>query len=209
MGFNLNNFKSNISGYGYLKPHAFEVALSIPPILQNKKLESYDGTEKSLFNVTNDILRYRIDQVKIPGVSLLSAEVQRFGFGPTQKIPFNSYYHDTTFSILLDKKADLLHFWYDWMRTIFEFNGSESGIRIPKYVSKYKSEYTSTMQIFLYDQVGNIVKKINLYEAFPSSLLEMPLAWNDKGDLVRLATSITYSQFTIEGGGLKDPLVTY
>lgn len=204
MAFNIKEFKSNISAFGYLKPHNYEVAVSVPPFMQGSSLISSDGTERPIRQVTDKMLVYRIDQVSIPGVSLYSVDVQRYGIGPTQKMPFNAFFHDITFTVLLDKKADLYHFWYDWVRSIFEFNGKETPNEIvPSYETRYKSDFSSVMQIIFYDNEKNVVKRINLYDAFPSSVREIPLAWNDQGDLIRLSISITYSQFTVDSGGIK------
>jgi hypothetical protein len=53
--------------------------------------------------------------------------------------------------------------------------------------------------IVIYNEVGEVAKTINLYEAWPSSIREIPLGWNDNENLVRLAVSITYSGYTMVG----------
>ena len=58
--------------------------------------------------------------------------------------------------------------------------------------------------IVLYDDFGNTVKTINLYDAFPSSIKEIPLAWNDSQSLLRLSVSITYSSYTIVGSNVEN-----
>jgi len=50
---------------------------------------------------------------------------------------------------------------------------------------------------------GNTIQRINLYEAFPISIREIPLSWNDTGNLMRLAVSISFSEFTIVGSALE------
>jgi hypothetical protein len=120
-------------------------------------------------------------------------------------MPYNAFLHDTTFTVLVDKKSDLWHFWYNWVRYINEFNGTESTgrltgpqSRIPSFNVKYKDDYSSTMQIIVYNQEGEVSSRVNLYEAFPSSVREVPLAWNDVGDLMRISVSITYANYSIE-----------
>lgn len=198
MAFNVNQFKSSIADFGKLRAHNYEVGVSIPAFMTGSTLISGDGTETSV-NKIAERLRFRIDQVSIPPSQLLSAEIARYGIGPTQKIPYNAYFQDISFSVLLDKKADFWHFWYDWTRFIFEYNGTETpGERIPKYISRYKEEYTSTMQIVLYDEFKEVVKRINLYDAFPSGIRDIPLSWNDQQDLLRIGISISYSHYTID-----------
>lgn len=203
MTFNINRIKENIAGYGYLKQNKFEVFVQVPPFLQNSRL-NVNGNETNV-NTLNDIHRFRIEQVRAPGVSLLSSDVRRYGIGPTQKFPYNAQYFDTTFSILVDKNTTIWDFWYNWVNGIFNFNGTEAnGSRIPTYSTRYKDDYATIMMIVLYDDFGNTVKTINLYDAFPSSIKEIPLAWNDSQSLLRLSVSITYSSYTIVGSNVEN-----
>jgi hypothetical protein len=207
MTFNINRIKDNIAGYGYLKQNKFEVFIQSPPLFQNSRL-NVNGNEINVDSL-NNIHRFRIEQVRAPGVSLLSSDVRRYGIGPTQKFPYNAQYFDTTFSVLVDKNTAIWDFWYNWVNAIFNFNGTEasgnnliSGGRIPTYTSRYKDDYSTIMMIVIYDDFGNTVKTINLYDAFPSSVKEIPLAWGDSQTLLRLAVSITYSTYTIVGSNV-------
>lgn len=209
MAFNINTFKENVNSYGYAKNSKFEVFVQAPQILQNSNL-NIDGRELSTDTI-NNVLRYRIDQVRAPGAFLFSTDTNRYGIGPTQKMPFNSQFSDTTFSILVDQRTFLWDFWYNWINAIFNFNGQEpngnnlnaSGSRIPKYTLKYKDEYSTIMMIVIYNDFGEVIKTINLYDAFPSSIAEIPLAWNDTQGLMRLAITVTYSQFSLVGSNIN------
>lgn len=214
MAFNIDRFKSNLDSYGYLKNNIFEVGVQTPNFMLGGNLNN-NGSFNSTRNI-NDMLKFRIDQTSVPGISLLSGDTAIYGVGPTQKMPYGAFFHDITFSILLDKKADLWQFWYNWVRYIFEFNGSEASSfntrpgggdiinSQPRFTTRYKDDYTSTMQIIMYNTTGEVVQRVNLYEAFPSSVREIPLSWNDHGDLLRIAVSITYSNFSIEGSGFDN-----
>lgn len=208
MSFNISRFKSNIYEYGYAKNNRFEVFIQAPKFLQNKSLKVNDR-ETSITSM-NDLLRYRIEQVKSPSVSLLSIDTSRYGIGPTQKMPYNAQYFDITFSVLVDKNTDLWDFWYNWINGIFNFNGQEpggnnifTGTRIPNYIVEYKDEYATTMMIVIYGESGETIKTINLYEAFPSSMREVQLAWNDNVNLMRLALTVTYSGYSIVGSNIN------
>jgi hypothetical protein len=215
MPFNIDSFKSNLDSYGYLKNNIFEVGVQTPNFMLGGVLNN-NGILSSPTTI-NNMMKFRIDQTSVPGVSILSGDHPIYGVGPTQKMPYGAFFHDITFSILLDKKADLWQFWYNWVRYIFEFNGTEpnsrnfniaGGVgseRTPAFTTRYKDDYSSTMQIVMYDTNGNVVQRINLYEAFPSSVREIPLSWNDHGDLLRIAVSITYSNFSIEGSNFNLP----
>jgi hypothetical protein len=210
MTFNINRIRDNIAGYGYLKQNKFEVFVKEPPIFQNSPSLNNNGNVLNV-NTINDMHRFRIEQVRAPGVSLLSADVRRYGIGPNQKFPYNAQYFDTTFSVLVDKDTFIWDFWYSWVNSIFNFNGTEasgnnliSGGRIPTYTTRYKDDYSTIMMIVIYDDFGNTVKTINLYDAFPSSVKEIPLAWGDSQTLMRLSVSITYSTYTIVGSNVEN-----
>ena len=85
MSFNIDRFKANIEDYGYAKQNKFEVFVQSPKFLQGKTLQ-VNNTEIGMTNI-NDFLRFRIDQVRVPGVTLLSSDVNRYAVGPLQKFP--------------------------------------------------------------------------------------------------------------------------
>ena len=207
MPFNIDALKANIDGYGYLKNSHFEVLISPPKILQGRSLNN-TGTPSSVSNILKN-LKMRIEQVRAPGISVVSSEVSRYGFGVPQKMPHNAQNQETTFSILVDGYGEIYQFWHSWIRSIFEHNGvdsSRSGPAVnsfPNYLTGYKEDYSTVMQILICDVYGNAIQRINLFEAFPSSIREVPLAWSDNQNLMRLSVSIAFSEFTISGSSVE------
>jgi len=209
MPFNINNFKTNLEDYGYLKSNSFQVFIQPPAIMFGNMLNS--GGNLSQLNELSTLQTFRIDQVKVPGINLASADVNRYGAGPTQKQPYNAQFTEVQMSILSDNEASIWQYWYNWVRAIYEFNGTESSgfgeiNRFPSYLSEYKSNFSTIMQIVMYDQEGNAVQRINLYEAFPTSLREVPLAWADDDNLVKINVSIAYTDYTITSSVLENPI---
>lgn len=209
MPFNINDFKANIEDYGYLRANQFEVFIQPPPIMFGNMLNN-NGSLSELKEIT-DLQTFRIDQVRAPGISLASADVSRYGAGPTQKQPFNAQFNEIHFSILSDDQAVVWQYWYNWVRSIYEFTGTESSgfgevNRIPTYLSEYKSNYSTIMQIVMYDQEGNTVQRINLYEAFPTAIGEVPLAWGDTGNMIKINVAIAYTDYTIVSSVLETPI---
>jgi hypothetical protein len=206
MPFNINSFKTNIEGYGYLKNNHFEVLISPPRILLNGSVNNL-GTPTTIREINNN-LKFRIEQVRAPGINLISADINRYGIGPTQKQPFNAQFSETTFSILSDGYGEIWQYWYNWLRAIFEFNGTDSSRvgpanSVARYTTEYKDNYSTTMQIVIYDTYGNAIQRINLFEAFPTSLREVQLSWGDAQNLLRLNVSITFSEFHIVGTDIE------
>ena len=212
MPFNINDFKANIEDYGYLKTNQFEVYIQPPNILFGTAMNS-NGIISQINEVT-DLQTFRIDQVRAPGISLASADVSRYGAGPTQKQPFNAQFNEISFSVLCDNQAVVWQYWYNWVRAIYEFNGTEdSGFgeinRFATYLSEYKSNYSTTMQIVMYDQEGNTVQRINLYEAFPTAIRDIPLGWGDDGNMIKIDLNIAFTEYTIVNSVLESPMRSF
>lgn len=209
MAFNIDRLKANIETQGYIKNNAFEVFITPPPILRNTAINNL-GTSTQTTQIINN-LRFRIEQVRAPGIALFSSDINRYGVGPTQKTPFSAQFQETTFSILCDGYGDIWQFWYNWVKGIFDFTGTDSArvgnaSRFASYLNEYKTNYSTTMQIVIYDMYGNAINRINLLEAFPTSVREVSLAWNDTQNLMRLAVSIAYTEYTLVGNTLEDTI---
>jgi hypothetical protein len=199
MTFNLNKFLTNIRDFGYIDNNAFSVMVQTPPIMAGGFLNN-QGTDTSIYKIAEN-MSFRIDQVRAPGVSLFTADVQRYGIGPTQKQTINSQFQEVNISMLGDHYCEFWQFWYNWTRAIFQFNGTSAG-QAPNYTAEYKDQYSSTIVIFIHDHYGNNIQKINLFEAFPTAIREFPLSWGDP-NLLKINVSIAYTEYTIENTGLE------
>jgi hypothetical protein len=206
MPFNISNLVSTIENYGYLKTSNFEVYIQPPRML----FGGSSGNSLQTNEITN-MQTFRIDQVKAPGISLISADVNRYGIGPTQKQPFNAQYSEITFSILCDAEGMIWQYWHNWINAIFEYNGTENAFfgqsqKTPTYLTEYKSNYSTIMQIVMYDPSGYTVQRINLYEAFPTALREVNLAWGETDTLVKINVTIAYSEYTVVNSSAEIPM---
>lgn len=200
MAFNIERFRSNIASYVYLNSCNFELYVATPPSLFNALI----GTNKNTVGSSNIAknLAMRIDQVRAPGISLMTADVNRYGIGPTQKMPFSSQNQEVSFSILVDEYGEIWNYWHNWVRSIFEFCGTDNSAgavrnQIANYQVEYKDKYSAPMQIAMYDHYGRDVQYINLIEAFPTSIREVPLSWADT-QLIKLNVSIAYTEYQIQ-----------
>jgi len=202
MPFNINAFKFEVDTYSYLKTNAFEVYVFMPPILRNFEMTNA-GSPISMFSV-NRHMKFRIEQVTIPGMSLMTSDIRRYGVGTSQKMPSNAQlYGEVNLSILLDGYGEIYEFWDTWLRKIYEFNGINQspvgsvGNSFASYETEYKDQYSTDMQIVVYDPFGNAIQKINLKEAFPVAIRDIQLAWASD-NVMRLPVSIAYTEHTIE-----------
>jgi hypothetical protein len=180
MPFNIERFKNNIEQYGYVKNNHFQIAIRPPNVINN--------------NVAVDMIRFRADSIKLPGITILTADNQRYGVGPTQKQPHAANFSENSISMICDKEGELWRFWYEWSRRIFQFNGAEN--QIPGYYTEYKDNYSTTVQISVYDPNGYLIQTFNLFEAFPTSIQETNMNWGNS-ELIRLNVGLTYASYNL------------
>lgn len=200
MPFDVNKFQTNIRDFGYIDNNSFSVLVQTPRVLSGASL-SNQGTPTAIYKIAEN-MEFRIDQVRAPGISLMTTDINRYGIGPTQKLPISAQFQEINISMLGDHYCEFWQYWYQWTRAIFQFNGSAVGNMAPNYTAEYKEEYSSTITIFIYDHYGNIIQKINLFEAFPTAIREFPLSWGDAG-LMKINVQIAYTEYTIENSTIE------
>lgn len=192
MPFNIENFRKNIEKYGYADNNSYSVLVQTPPILGGS-------------STNPERMSFRIDQIRVPGISLQTADINRYGIGPTQRQPLNAQFQEVSMSVLGDRECQFWQFWYEWTRAIFQFNGAGSGNQVPNYTTEYKDQYASTIVIFIYDHEGRPVQQVNLFEAYPTAIRDFPLAWGDPG-LLKINVSLIYTEYTIQRIGPNTPI---
>jgi hypothetical protein len=201
MPFNIDTFKSNLDEYGYLQNNKYEFIVFPPPMFVGKTLlnVSVPTTENSSYGITNN-LRFRIDSVRAPGIQLLSADNNRYGIGPTQKQPFGAQFNELGISFISDAYGELWQYWYNWLREIYQFTGTDGSVNnSATYTSRYKSEYATFAQLFIFNNEGDVVQTFNFYDIFPTTLSEPPLSWSDNNTLLKIGVTLSYKEYTIEG----------
>jgi len=219
MPFNIDSFKSNISKDGYLNNNKYEVII-VPPPMFSVNLARNGIRLTSSYGVANS-LRFRIDSIKAPGITILSADNNRYGVGPTQKNPYNVQFNEIGLSFITDKKADLWQFFYQWTREIFQYNPADTvlstvggiasafGLDLggifsnsTNYSANYKEDYAALVQIYIYDNFGELAQVVNLYDAFPTAINEVNLGWGNNNQAMRIGVTLTFKEFTMTNGAI-------
>jgi len=198
MAFNIEQFRQNVTSHGYIDNNNFEVVVTTPEVLLNSSLNNRVSPMNS-----NEIARtmaMRIDQVRMPGINLQTTQVSRYGIGPIQNMPINAQFQEVNFSLLIDEFSELWQYWYSWSNAVFGFNGTER--TLPTYQTEYKNKYSTVVSLLLYNHLGTVVQTINLYEAFPTSIREVPMSWGDN-QLIRLNIQLAYTSYSLVSSAIK------
>ena len=201
MSFNINSFKTNIADFGYLKTNRFELIIAPPPILQNSS-NSNRGTPTAISEIVQNI-RFRADQARIPSIALNTTDINRYGAGPSQKMPVSAQFAEIPISIISDGYGDIWQFWHNWTKGVYDFTGasyasSGQSSRTATYTADYRDNYSTTIEIIVYDEFNNAIQKVDLYEAYPIMVRDIPLNWADQ-NILRININLTFKEYTIQG----------
>lgn len=189
----LSNFYASLKKNGVVKTNRFDVLFTPPEIL------------KPYWNsTTTALLQLRCDTASVPGVTLTTADIQRYGYGLSEKIPTGAQMGDFACSFVADSEGLIYKYFYRWTNGIVKWDekpnaaGKTSYNNLRPYEYEYKSKYTSTIQLLTYDEAENKLLSYTLYDAFPIAIGEVQHNWGDTDSLVRLPINFAYSYFKVD-----------
>lgn len=204
MPFNIDSYKSSIAKHGILRNNRFDVIVNPPAILSGSTIVTAAGGQSS--GDISKLLKFRAEQFKAPGVSLDTKPVNRYGVGIYQKMPYSASYTDNSITFLSDGYGNMWNFWYQWIDSIFNFAGNDQAPgsviggfnTLPSYKLEYKDRYATTISVIIYNEMGQQVQKVNMYDAFPISINDIDLNWGIKNQALKVTVGISFKEFTIE-----------
>jgi len=182
MAYSVQDILGSINKNGWLSSNKFQVMISTPITLKS--------------SIDDSLLTFRAEDCRLPGVTYMASDVNRFGIGPMQKMPYNVLFADTSITFIADKNGAIYNYFYNWMNTIFEFSGQNS--THGSYQTEYKDNYTTDIQIIVYDNNGNQVQTAKFLDAFPISLNEIPLSWNQNNQLLKVTVGFSFRDWTLK-----------
>ena len=200
MAYNISNFIQSIGKSGVLHTNKFEVNFISPKVMQGTTITGPNSAATN--SDIEDMVRFRAETAKVPGVLLESADVNRYGVGSRQKMPFNATFTDTNITFISDRDGDIYRYFYTWVNSTFDFSGSIGSGDIPgtnrfaQYAASYKDDYTTDLIINVYDTSGNIAQSIVMWKAFPISFNEVNLGWAQQNELFKISVSFSFRDWT-------------
>lgn len=200
MAFNIQDFSTNIKRYGTLQTNRYEVIFSPP-----------DGLVSSFGRDTTELLTFRAENIKMPGVSFANYESRRYGVGPTIKSPTNVQFSDIDVSFIETENQEVFDIFYKWSNLIVNYSNpltAEPGLLSQIYTTNYKDDFVSkNILIKIYNNSGtskfvpNIPPTIKptgiieLTDAFPTSISDSALSWSDNDSLFKVNVQIAYTNW--------------
>lgn len=180
MSFKITNFLDEISKNGLQNNSTYDIIIPLPNVLLGK-FAVRQGYNDVSFQDQANILSMRCDSIIEPGIALRTTFLNRHGVGVMERMPYSAAFTDTNLSFLLDKNGNIFNFWYSWLNLICNFADTNQlfGTAYKQYVLNYKDDFATTVTINKYDSGGNKIYTLLLNNAFPISMNERQLSWQD------------------------------
>lgn len=206
MAFNIADFKSHISKTGVLQTNKYDVTISLPFAFGEKSIIAADGSTVGIAKEGMKDLSYRCINASLPGMAMRTTDINRYGIGIMEKMPYSATYTDVSLTFLMDRDGTAYKFWYAWFNYIFNvssFNGATNIFGTNPlsdrsfYTAEYKDNYAGTITIKVYDAFGNVTLTTTLLKAYPISINDVALNWSDQNNLIKLTTTITFKEWML------------
>lgn len=200
-GFNVSEFRSEIAKKDILRTNRYLVEFFLPTGLV--------GLEDSeILTQTVRSMEFWVESATIPGTSMVTHDIRRYGYGPLEKRPVAPMFMDCTMTVLSDAQSDNWRFFKRWQQLVTNFEAREGivGTQAPlrsngnitnaaPYEVAYRTEYVSDVRIIAYDLEGNPAKIVVLREAFPINVGDIAVSWADNNSVMRFPVILSYLDF--------------
>jgi hypothetical protein len=149
-------------------------------------------------------LSFLCDAVSVPGIAYQSDDIRSSGYGNIEKRPYATIYNDVTLNFFCDNDGVVVDFMHKWLQSVFNFNdaskaGSTTSKGLGPNTFAYPKDYFGTIEIIQYfdeDEDKQEVFSVKLEEAYPISMGDIQLDWNNQDTLTKIAVTFTYTYWT-------------
>lgn len=192
-GFNISNFIAGVSKNGIMRNNKFLVRMTYPA--------GFVGRSDLINSIRN--LEFWCDSAVIPGVSMQTTQIRRYGYGVAEKRPVTPAFNNVSLTFISDGKGEMHKYFHNWMMSINNYNLSDGDLSNYKssrsggrtYELAYKDSYVSNITISVFDETQKEIVKVILRDAFPTDLGDIQLNWNDTNDFARIPVSFAYTDW--------------
>ena len=173
MPFNISKFQSQIADSSYLYPSKYNVYVTPPASM---KIDTNPGK-----NSAPEKLVYRVEDFIAPSVSLILRDVARYGIGIAQKEPASAKYNEITLTFISDGYGEIWSFWQQWLQLVFGFSAidNKSLSQIGTYTLNYKDDYSSVVQLNIFDSFGKDQIQFYYNQAYPIQISDVKFNWGE------------------------------
>lgn len=204
-GFDIDAFRANMND-GFHKTAHFNMAVTTPLGLIRNLVPAADPNRTDQGIDINDTLKklsFNIEATELPGVSIATDEVRKYGIGNFERVPYVTTFKELDVTVRSDAEGHLYHFFQSWMKLVVNFDvragirGASLGFRgAETYEVSYKSEYVSQASVVTYKGDGTQNIHIMFNNLYPIYLSPTSLNWNDN-NIVKFQVKFAYSEWNM------------
>lgn len=175
----INEFRSSFST-DLAKPAYFDVIIFIPPI--------FTSSNYAVGIADAQRLQLRCEAAELPGRTIATHDFKTYG--PVEKMPYMTTYNDITLTFICSSsmiEKSLFDLWIDYINPSDTWN------------FRFKNNYCTKILINQYDSTKNYTYQNSLIDAFPVSVNQLDLNWNDDG-YHKLSVTFAYTNWENTAG---------
>ena len=199
MSFDIQEFQSEVNNRGGLqRTNKFQLRIPPPPILLGR-----EGTQ-SMFRQESGT-HFWAQDVQMPGYQIQNGNVRRYTYGPNEMRPFAPNFQQVQANFAADGNMSIYQFFDAWLQSILphdsegNFSAQNSNYGPGRvYELSYKTEYATDIDIVLFNENGDETCMMKLYEAFPSNMNAIPMAWADMNSYATFSVFFDYVDWKVE-----------
>jgi hypothetical protein len=191
MPFNVDEFKSNGAQFGFIRPAYFMANIArIPGFM------SASGQDPSF-------LIYLCSGANLPGITLATSDERRWGYGPSQKIPYDVLHPDVTLTFYCDGNGQSVAMFDQWLRSTVTFYDPAQTYQGASYGEvQYPSNYMTNLELYAYNEAPGTnpteILRYTLYDAFPISMSDVQMDWGNDGAIASFSVTFAYRYHTLQ-----------
>lgn len=179
MAFNITDFRNSYTNTGEpASPAYYEVYIIGNPTITNTNPN----------NKFEDFIKYRCISCTMPGIQVNT--IDRSTYGPISKIATGVSFQDTTFSFIVSEDMSELRYFSYWMA--FISNTIEGNDVNTLNNVEYYNNYVAKVIIKQFGKSGNLIRNIELLDAYPTNISAVSLGWDLSNEIIRLDITMTY-----------------
>lgn len=170
---------------GLARASKYEVEITAPSVAQD----------------LNRDMRYYCESAQLPGLTYQTDEIRTSGYGNIEKRPYTTIFQDVPLNFFCDADGRVMRFFHTWQQSVFNYNGRMSPFavterRVGRYTFAYPSEYFGTIDINVMNETSGSIIRYTLHEAYPITVSDVQVSWNNSDQILLLPVTIAYSYWT-------------
>lgn len=185
-GFSINEFKSNVLRNGVLRGSLYLVELLSPGYPQG--------------------LMYFTEGVNIPAMDFATQDIRRYGYGPSESIPYLPVFQDLNISFIVEAgQENILTIGLRRMSNITPFqnyttmsSSANSYSSATPYEVAYKKDYEFDIKVYVYNEQQDAILIYVFKQCYARQVGGVRLAWNDTDQYLRADISFAFTDFSLE-----------